>query len=342
MPDRQRRILLAAGLFCLAAALWFGLHDSAWAQGQRGPFGLGDGRPATPPSGFVAWMLARQAEFHRALVAALSQARQGHGTGLLITAGFLYGLFHAAGPGHGKAIVSSYVLANEQVIRRGIALSFAAAIIQAVIAIAVVWSVLSLFEMTARQVDMTVRGIEIAAFAMIAAFGLVLTFRKAHALRTAWNGRSAAAGVEGCDDCGRFRLAYKPSSGATAAAAPACGHVVIPPASDLAGQKSWKELAAIAFAAGARPCTGAILILALARAGNVFALGIAAVFAMALGTAIATSGFALAAGGAKRLAQSAADRSEKFRTLLAVIELLAAIAVAILGVSLLIGYLSGD
>ena len=32
---------------------------------------------------------------------------------------FLYGIFHAAGPGHGKVVISSYVLANEAQVRRG-------------------------------------------------------------------------------------------------------------------------------------------------------------------------------------------------------------------------------
>ena len=333
--------LCAAVLLC-AALILAGALDAALAQtAQRGPFGLGDGRPTAPPSGFVAWMLARQAEFHRALVAALSQARQGQGSWLLITAGFFYGLFHAAGPGHGKAVVASYVLANEQALRRGIAISFAAAFIQSAIAIAVVWIVLSLFEMTARQVDSAVRGIEIAAFGLIALFGLLLTVRKAKAFRLALAGAPAETAAA-CDECGRFRLSYKPSAGGTAAAPPSCGHVLIPPASELTGARSWRELALIAFAAGSRPCTGAIMILALARAGNIFATGIAAAFAMALGTALATSGFALAAGGAKKLAQSATRRSERLLPYLAGLELLAAIAVMALGAALLIGYLGGD
>ena len=37
---------------------------------------------------------------------------------------FLYGIFHAAGPGHGKVVISSYVLANEAQMRRGVLLSF--------------------------------------------------------------------------------------------------------------------------------------------------------------------------------------------------------------------------
>lgn len=336
--DTDMRWLCLAVIVCLLFLTL--IPDSALAQPQRGPFGLGE-RPTAPPSGFVGWMLAKQAEFHRALVAALSQARSGGGAWTLISAGFLYGIFHAAGPGHGKAVVSSYVFANEQALRRGILISFAAALIQALIAVFVVFFALSILETTARRIDGLVRSIEIVSFAIIAAFGFFLTIRKAKAFFRVIQGPAAPAGAPECDDCGRFRLAYRPGGGA-APALPACGHVIIPQATEISGKRSLLELASIAFAAGSRPCTGAILILVLAWSASIFPIGIAATFAMALGTAIATSGFALAAGGAKSMASRVADRSERLRPVVAGIELVAAFVVLLLGVLLLLGYLSGD
>ena len=50
---------------------------------------------------------------------------------LLVGLSFAYGIFHAAGPGHGKAVISSYMLANEVALRRGILLSFVSAFLQA-------------------------------------------------------------------------------------------------------------------------------------------------------------------------------------------------------------------
>jgi ABC-type nickel/cobalt efflux system permease component RcnA len=44
---------------------------------------------------------------------------------------FIYGVVHAVGPGHGKTIISSYVIANEETIRRGVIISFIAAALQA-------------------------------------------------------------------------------------------------------------------------------------------------------------------------------------------------------------------
>ena len=56
---------------------------------------------------------------------------------LLVGLSFAYGIFHAAGPGHGKAVISSYMLANEVALRRGIMLSFVSAFLQALTAIVV-------------------------------------------------------------------------------------------------------------------------------------------------------------------------------------------------------------
>ena len=51
---------------------------------------------------------------------------------------FGYGVFHAAGPGHGKAVISAWLLATENELRRGIAIAFMSALVQALTAIAIV------------------------------------------------------------------------------------------------------------------------------------------------------------------------------------------------------------
>ena len=56
----------------------------------------------------------------------------------LLAISFAYGIFHAAGPGHGKAVISSYLVANGETARRGIVLSFASALMQSLVAVAIV------------------------------------------------------------------------------------------------------------------------------------------------------------------------------------------------------------
>ena len=60
------------------------------------------------------------------------------GAVILAALSFLYGVVHAVGPGHGKTIISSYVVANEETVRRGVIISFIAAGLQALTAVALV------------------------------------------------------------------------------------------------------------------------------------------------------------------------------------------------------------
>ena len=74
-----------------------------------------------------------------ALVGAMRAIKQSpYGFFGLAGLSFLYGVFHAAGPGHGKAVITSYMISNERALRRGIIIAFLAAIFQAIVAIALV------------------------------------------------------------------------------------------------------------------------------------------------------------------------------------------------------------
>ena len=139
---------------------------------QTTPFGAP--RPkASPPApaagGVTGWLLAKQAEFYRAISGAIRAAKtDGSAVWGLFTISFLYGVFHAAGPGHGKLVISSYLLANEETWWRGVVLSFASAMLQACMAVAIVGVAAVLLQATARQMCDAERVIEIASYALIA------------------------------------------------------------------------------------------------------------------------------------------------------------------------------
>ena len=96
------------------------------------------------------------------------------------------------------------------------------------------------------------------------------------------------------------------------------------------------------LAAGARPCAGAIIVLVFALAQGVFAAGVAAAFAMALGTALTTGAIAMLAVFAKALAlRIAGGRGAAGALAVAGLELLAAAFVFVLGASLLLGLWTG-
>ena len=157
-----------------------GALDAAFAQ--AGPFGAP--RPkASPPApavgGVTGWLLAKQAEFYRALSGAIRAAKaDGSAVWGLFTISFLYGVFHAAGPGHGKLVISSYLLANEETWWRGVVLSFASAMLQALVAVALVGVVAILLKAGRQAMCDTERVIEIVSYALIAAIGARLLWVK--------------------------------------------------------------------------------------------------------------------------------------------------------------------
>ena len=97
---------------------------------------------------------------------------------MLIGLSFAYGIFHAAGPGHGKAVISSYMVANEVALRRGILLSFVSALLQGLTAIVVM--LLAYFVLRGTTISMTDAAwfMEIMSFALVTLFGAWLLWRK--------------------------------------------------------------------------------------------------------------------------------------------------------------------
>ena len=116
----------------------------------------------------------------RLLCAGLIRAAKTKGSAYwgLMGISFVYGTFHAAGPGYGKAVISSYLLANEETWRRRIVLSFASALLQAITAVAIVAIAAVLIGATANGMGNTVRVIETAGYALIALVGARLLWVK--------------------------------------------------------------------------------------------------------------------------------------------------------------------
>src|SRR5690606_35717203 len=159
---------------------------------QGSPFGAG-APAATPASGgWMGWIFTEQARFFRTLSAAIREAKA-DGTAVwgLFWLSFLYGIFHAAGPGHGKAVISAYLLADGSTIPRGVALSVISAIAQAITAIVLVGIAALILGATARAMGETVRLLELGAYAVIVLFGLTLAWRKGRALAHALAARRA-------------------------------------------------------------------------------------------------------------------------------------------------------
>lgn len=286
---------------------------TAFAQ-PRNPFGTGGASVAPPSTGLVAWLLEQQAAFHKALTLTIGAVDSDPAAmGTLISLAFAYGVLHAVGPGHGKAVIASYLVANENALKRGIGLAFGAAFVQAAIALAVVGIVAGLMQGTAAMMTRTVDLVEKAGFLIILGMGLWIIWRKARALL-------APPAMIDDADCG-----------------PDCGHDHGVDPRRLAGAGT-RELVLIAIGAGIRPCTGAIILLVFALTKGLFLAGALSVAAMAIGTAIGTSAFAVLAVKAKVFALNLiSGGTSRLRRLALGLELTAGLALATLGAALLVG-----
>ena len=76
--------------------------------------------------------------------------------------------------GHGKVIISTYLLSHESQLRRGIALSFAAALTQGLTAVVVVFFAFWLLKLSMVQTRGIVNHVEVVSFAMVAIVGFFI------------------------------------------------------------------------------------------------------------------------------------------------------------------------
>jgi ABC-type nickel/cobalt efflux system permease component RcnA len=318
------------------------LGADALAQGS--PFGVGPSKaPVQGPSGISGWILAEQSRFFRSLSAAIREAKaDGSAAYGLFWLSFLYGIFHAAGPGHGKAVISAYLLADGSTIPRGIALSALAALAQAITAIVLVGVAAVLLGATARAMGETVRILELGAYSIIIAFGLMLAWRKGKALLqalAAW--REPRPVVEGHahdhagDTDGHEHNHHVHDEH--------CGHSHGPEPAELKGRGWLKRGLGAVLAVGLRPCSGAILVLVFTLSQGIFLIGVVSTLAMAAGTAITVAAIAIVAVGAKEIAGwLASGRNGLGTVVFRGLELAGAFLVIAVGALLLTGLMASE
>jgi nickel/cobalt transporter (NicO) family protein len=261
-------------LRCLVVALVL-IFGAPLAQAQTAsPFGIGapgaettpGDAPATQPS-FLrkvgASVVMLQSRINRAIntqLMAIKSGDQPNGQpwalwgGIMI--GFLYGVFHALGPGHGKSIIIGYFLGREAHPWRGIAMAGWISLSHVVGAIVIVTIVhLILSQSVASPVD-EVDGLRVFSYAAILMIGLFML----------WSALRGAPAHAHAHDHSHGHGAH-------------CAHV----------PGARKEQGLLGIAAGFIPCSGAILILVFALTNGIVLAGIAMTLAIAVGMAITLS-----------------------------------------------------
>jgi nickel/cobalt exporter len=374
----SRQIALSCVLIIAIALLVDGAVHDALAQN---PFGGPRAAPDDQVGGIVGWLLTKQSQFYREMSSTIRAAKaDGRAVWTLLAISFAYGIFHAAGPGHGKAVIASYLVANEETARRGIVLSFVSALMQSLIAVLIVGIGAWLLNVTAKTMCGAERFIEIASYTLIAAFGVRLVWSKGsgflRALQAAirrsppqlapalvaaaplhcdhghhlhghgdhahhHHGHACASATIACDPLPQPEQAEHHDPGHVHDEH--CGHSHGPEPTQLAGPGGWQRGFSAVVTVGIRPCSGAILVLVFALAQGLFWAGVAATFVMGLGTAITVATIAIIAVSAKGLAQRmTASRDGGGALLMRGIEFGAAGLVLLFGVGLLLGYVAAE
>lgn len=224
----------------------------------------------------MAWIMVQQAALHRQLAGAIRLVAE-HGwaaTWPLIGISLMYGVFHAAGPGHGKAVIATYLGTSATRLRRGLVLSVLSALLQGLVAIALVEIVVGMLGYSLRQAQGTATQLENLSFALVALLGGILVVRSLMALYRRWRQPPVAKGSlfagngkmqSYCADCGGFHRLGR-------------AHLDQP--------LTWRTGVPLVLSIGLRPCTGAILVLLVAYSLGLRWVGIASVLAMSIGTAL--------------------------------------------------------
>ena len=293
---------------------------------------------------------------------------------LLVGLSFAYGVFHAAGPGHGKAVISSYMLANEVALRRGVMLSFVSAFLQALTAILVMALVFLVLRGTAVSMTDATWFLEVASYVLITLFGAWLLWQKAGArLR-----RRCSAPTRRTACRPRMRIRHAHGHGHAHAHGHAHSHAEAHSRSRITiiahhghdhafatrmrtrirtpGSRSARRAAtamrrirrccratastgstawSAVVAVGLRPCSGALIVLTFAFLNGLWVGGVLSVFAMAVGTAITVSALATLAVTAKNWAVAYAGDGRAGNRVHATIEIGGAALVFVLGLLLL-------
>ena len=262
----------------------------------------------------VLWVREQQQAFYGSMSGALRQIKTSSplaAAWTLMVLSFGYGVFHAAGPGHGKTVISAWLLATENELKRGIFIAFLSSIIQALVAVLLV-SVLLLVVASAGSTARDVAGfLESASYAMIGAMGLYLI----------WTAVRPKAHHEHHEHHHHDHVHDEH-----------CGHAHVAEAKQVRGQWSLTKAFSLAFAVGIRPCTGSILVLILANALGIYWAGVSSTLVMALGTFLTVSAIATIAVYSKKLAVRLAARDDKWLGWLALaLRLGGGLAIASLG-----------
>jgi ABC-type nickel/cobalt efflux system permease component RcnA len=221
----------------------------------------------------------------------------------LIGLAFVYGVLHAAGPGHGKAVAVSYLMSHGKKLKAGILVGNLIAGFHGVSGVVLVLTVSFVVQKTITgSVDAVTRTTQLISYSLIALLGAGLLLKTLISWHREGNGQAGNS---------HGRAAF-------------IRGMTLP----------------MALAVGLVPCPGVVLVMLFCVSLNVIGLGIVLASFQTLGMAFTISAVGIVALTGKRLALGATGHHEKLSHLVQrAIETAAALAVLLLGLLLLLAAL---
>ncbi|MBJ3815686.1 nickel/cobalt transporter [Shimwellia pseudoproteus] len=215
--------------------------------------------------------------------------------GPLLLFSFVYGVLHALGPGHGKVVITTWLATHPARLGESLRLTFAASLLQGLVAIGLVTLVLTLLQLPARQLHLSGYWLEKGSYLLVGVLGAMLCWRALRRLRLL---------LRRSPRFRRFTLTQPHVHSATCG----CGHHHVPAADALDSATDWRSKAMLVAAMGMRPCSGAIMVLLFSKVIGIFSWGMAAALAMSAGTSLTISGFAVLVHSFRWAAQRLANQ----------------------------------
>jgi nickel/cobalt transporter (NicO) family protein len=244
------------------------------------PFQSGRPSSSTVAISLPAWMagpIAAVAKLQRDLNEAISsrirevnETHSRRSLAIILLLSFAFGIFHAVGPGHGKMVVASYLMARRERLVDGIIVGSLISLVQGLSAIAMVGVLALVLQLGQLELFGKTTLVEAVSYALIALIGLRM-------LHQAITGKSH-------DHHHSHEAA--PGEGDTSSPQP---------------RHRYASMFGLAFAAGLVPCASAIIVMLFALANHALLIGIEAAIAMSLGMAITVSLIGVASVVARQL-----------------------------------------
>ena len=213
----------------------------------------------------------------------------------LIAIAFIYGVLHAAGPGHGKAVATSYLLSRGRKLRGGILLGNSIAFFHGLSGVVLVLAVHFVLKRgVTGSLESVTRTTQLISYSLIVLLGAVLLTKSLFTWRS-------EPGNEGSNQT----------------------H---------ASEGKRRTSLAMALAVGVIPCPGVVLVMLFCLSLNTVGLGLVLAFFLILGMAMTISAVGVAGLAGKNLVLGALERRDRLSKMFQrTIESAAALLVTVLG-----------